>query len=155
MRVENLVLLVEDDASLRRSLEKFLNQAGYAFDSCSTASQAVSLAQRVHPQVVILEYHLPDANGPSLIEKLKLVAPETVAIVISEYDFQAIADDLDRVKIETFLKKPFDIVDFEAALHSACAKASRNSREGEWLPEAELEGVPVSTFVQGTLRTQT
>ena len=66
-----------------------------------------------------------------------------------------IADDLDRVKIETFLKKPFDIVDFEAALHSACAKAGRNSREGEWLPEVELEGVPVSTFVQGTLRNRT
>ncbi|MGA2403940.1 MAG: response regulator [Syntrophobacteraceae bacterium] len=155
MRVENLVLLVEDDASLRRSLEKFLNRAGYAFDSCSTASQALSLAQRVPPHVVILEYHLPDANGPSLIEKLKLVAPETVAIVLSEYDFQAIADDLDRVKIETFLKKPFDIVDFEAALHSACAKAGGNSRKGEWLPEAELEGVSVSTFVQGTLRNQT
>ena len=64
MRVENLVLLVEDDASLRRSLEKFLNQAGYAFDSCSTASQALALAQKDPPHVVILEYHLPDANGP-------------------------------------------------------------------------------------------
>src|SRR5208283_4081990 len=65
VRVENLVLLVEDDASLRRSLEKFLDQAGYAFDSCSTASQALNIAQKVPPHVVILEYHLPDANGPS------------------------------------------------------------------------------------------
>ena len=120
MRVENPVLLVEDDASLRRSLEKFLNQAGFAFDSCSTASEAINLAQKVPPQVVILEYHLPDANGPSLIENLKLIAPEAAAIVLSEYDFQAVAEDLNRVKIEAFLKKPFDLVDFEAALHSAC-----------------------------------
>ncbi|MGO9313866.1 MAG: response regulator, partial [Syntrophobacteraceae bacterium] len=124
VRVENLVLLVEDDASLRRSLEKFLDQAGYAFDSCSTASQALNLAQKVPPHVVILEYHLPDANGPSLIEKLKLIAPETAAIVLSEYDFQAIAEDLDRVEFETFLKKPFDLVDFEAALHSACTRVA-------------------------------
>ena len=55
----------------------------------------------------------------SLIENLNLVAPEAAAIVLSEYDFQAVADDLNRVKIQTFLKKPFDLVDFEAALHSA------------------------------------
>ncbi len=154
MRAENLVLLVEDDASLRRSLEKFLDRAGYAFDSCTTASQALNLAQTIPPHVVILEYHLPDANGPSLIEKLKLIAPDTVAIVLSEYDFQAVAEDLDRVQIETFLNKPFDLVDFEAALHSAYTRPA-NSRKGEWLPESELEGVPVSKFVQGTLRDQT
>jgi len=155
VRVENLVLLVEDDASLRRSLEKFLDRAGYAFHSCSTASQALALAQEAPPHVVILEYHLPDANGRSLIEKLNLVAPEAVAIVLSEYDFQAVADDLDRVKIQTFLKKPFDVVDFEAAVCSACAKASRNPGKGEWLPEVKLEGVPASKFVLGTLRNRT
>ena len=152
MRVENLVLLVEDDASLRRSLEKFLDRAGYAFHSCSTASQALAHAQKAPPHVVILEYHLPDANGHSLIEKLNLVAPETVAIVLSQYDFQAVAEDLDRVQIQTFLKKPFDLVDFEAALRSACAKASRNPGKGEWLPEVKPQGVPASKFVRGTLR---
>ena len=150
MRVENLVLIVEDDASLKRSLEKFLDRAGYAFHSCSTASQALALAEKVSPSVVILEYHLPDANGPSLIEKLRFITPETVAIVLSEYDFQTIAEDLDRVKIEAFLKKPFDLVDFEAALCSACAKASRNPGKGEWLPEVKLEGVPASKLVKGT-----
>ncbi len=155
MRVENLVLLVENDASLRRSLEKFINQAGYTFDSCSTATQALALARKAPPQVVILEYHLPDANGPSLIEKLMHVAPSAAAIVLSEYDFQAIADDLDRVQIEMFLKKPFDIVDFEAALRSACAKAGRNSTGDQSLPEVKLEGVPASNFLQGTLRNRT
>ena len=101
---------------------------------------------------MILEYHLPDANGHSLIEKLNLVAPETVAIVLSQYDFQAVAEDLDRVQIQTFLKKPFDLVDFEAALRSACAKASRNPGKGEWLPEVKPQGVPASKFVRGTLR---
>jgi len=152
VRVENLVLLVEDDASLRRSLEKFLDRAGYAFHSCSTASQALAHAQKAPPHVVILEYHLTDANGHSLIEKLNLVAPETVAIVLSQYDFQAVAEDLDRVQIQTFLKKPFDLVDFEAALRSACAKASRNPGKGEWLPEVKPQGVPASKFVRGTLR---
>ena len=151
MRAENLVLLVEHDASLKRSLGKFLDRAGYAFNSCSTATQALALAKKAPPDVVILEYHLPDANGHSLIEKLNQVAPDAVAIVLSEYDFQAVADDLHRVKVETFLKKPFDLADFEAALYSACAKAGRNSAEGEWLPEIKLEGVSASNL-RGTVR---
>jgi DNA-binding NtrC family response regulator len=152
VRVENHVLLVEDDAPLRRSLEKFLNQAGYAFDSCSTAREALTLAEKLRHDVVILEYHLPDANGPSLIEKLMLLDPEPVAIVISEYDFQAIADDLDRVKIKSFLKKPFDLVDLECALSSACSKSSKSVQNGSWQPEANLEGMPASTFMRGPLR---
>ncbi|MHC1726182.1 MAG: response regulator [Syntrophobacteraceae bacterium] len=152
MRVENQILIVEDDAPLRRSLEKFLNQAGYAFDSCSTAREALALAEKLHHDVVILEYHLPDANGPSLIEKLMLLAPETVAIVISEYDFQAIADDLDRVHIESFLKKPFDLVDLETALSCAFSKTAKPVDDGKWQAEVNLEGIPASTFMRGPLR---
>ena len=42
MRAEDPVLLVEDDASIRRSLGKFLNRAGYAFDSCRRAEEVLS-----------------------------------------------------------------------------------------------------------------
>ncbi|MDR3569357.1 MAG: response regulator [Syntrophobacteraceae bacterium] len=122
---ENLVLLVEDDAPLKRSLEKFLNTAGYLFRSCSTAAQALALAKSSAPRVVILEYHLPDANGCSLIYQLNLVVPGIIAIVLSEFDFQAVACNLNRVNIQTFLQKPFDLVDFEAALCSACFKSGK------------------------------
>ena len=128
MRSENLVLLVEDDAPLRRSLEKFLNTAGYPFRSCSTAAQALALAQSAAPRVVILEYHLPDANGCSLVKQLNLVDPQIVAIVLSEFDFKAVAGDLDRVKIQTFLQKPFDLTDFENALRCACLESGKVTR---------------------------
>jgi DNA-binding NtrC family response regulator len=144
VRVETLVLLVESDAALKRSLQKFLDQAGYAFHSCSTAAQALALAQKAPPDIVIIEYHLPDASGHSVIEKLNLIVPQAIVIVLSEYDFQAIAEDLYRVEVETFLKKPFDIVALEAALCSAFAKAGRNSTEGEWLSKVELESMPAS-----------
>ncbi len=122
---QNQVLLVEDDASLRRSLEKFLYTAGYPFQSCSTAAQALALAHQAAPRVVILDYHLPDANGCSLLKQLNLVSPATTAIVLSEFDFHAVACDLNRVKIQTFLQKPFDLVDFESALCSACFKSGK------------------------------
>ena len=122
---ENLVLLVEDDAPLRRSLENYLNTAGHPFQSCSTAAQALALAQTSAPSVAILEYHLPDANGCSLVKQLNLILPDTIVIILSEFDFRAVACNLTRVKIQTFLRKPFDLVDFEAALRSACLKSGK------------------------------
>lgn len=119
MQIQSRVLVVEDDPPLRRSLEKYLGRAGYAFDSCSTAREAKLLAERFRHPIVISEYHLPDANGASFLEDFKRIVPHAVAIMISQYDFQAIARDLDRVQVRSFLKKPFDLVDFEAALTAA------------------------------------
>jgi two-component system C4-dicarboxylate transport response regulator DctD len=117
--IENRVLLVEDEASLRRSLENYLKRAGYTFDSCSTAREALAVAERLHPDIVIAEYHLPDANGVALLEKLKRIVPHVAAILLSEYDFQAVAKDMAHVTVRSFLNKPFDLVELEVALSSA------------------------------------
>ncbi len=148
MLTENRVLLVEDDSPLRRSLEKFLNRAGYPFESCSTAREALALAERIPHHVVILEYHLPDSDGPALIEKLNRLRPDIAAIVISGYDFQTIAKDLDRVRVKVgmYLKKPFDLVDFEAALYSASSRAGKPIRKDDW----QFAGLPASKLTQGT-----
>jgi DNA-binding NtrC family response regulator len=121
------VLVVEDEASLRRSLEKYLERAGYAFDSCSTAREALALAGEFDPDIIITEYHLPDANGAALLEKLTRIIPDVAAILLSEYDFQAVAKDLVQVTVRSFLKKPFDLVELEAALSSARSKVKATS----------------------------
>jgi DNA-binding NtrC family response regulator len=123
VNVENLVLVVEDEASLRRSLTKYLERAGYTFECCTTAREALALAERLGPDIVIVEYHLPDANGVALLEKLMRILPDLAVILLSEYDFQAVAKDLAHVAVRSFLKKPFDLVEFETALSSARSKA--------------------------------
>jgi len=94
VNAEIQVLLVEDEASLRRSLEKYLERAGYTFECCSTAREALTLAERLAPDILIAEYHLPDANGVVLLEKLTRIVPKAVAILLSEYDFQTVAKDV-------------------------------------------------------------
>lgn len=137
MEVQNRVLLVEDEAPLRRSLEKYLRQAGYAFDSCSSVREALVLADIVHYAIVIAEYHLPDANGSILLDKLKRIVPDTATIVISSYDFEVIAEDLVRVGVHSFLKKPFDLAELEAALSSARSKARISLLNLDWKAESE------------------
>lgn len=142
MEPEHRVLVVESDAPLKRSLENFLERAGYTFDCCSSAREALNLINEFHHDVVILEYLLPDANAAALLEQLKRIVPHAATIMISEYDFRVIADELVRVEVESFLKKPFDVVDFEVALSSACMDSCISSEEVNQFFDVYHEGVP-------------
>ncbi len=137
--MENRVLLVEDQGPLRRSLEGFLERGGYAYDSCATAQEALVLAEAQRHDVAIVDYHLPDASGFTLLKRLTQVAPGIPVVMISAYDYQAVAKELLCSGIHSYLKKPFDPVDLEIALSSACGEmrmayqsgngeAKRNSR---------------------------
>ncbi len=116
MKTSHRVLLVEDNPPLRRSLENYLERAGYICDSCSTASESFILTDQRSYDIVIAEFLLPDANGAELLRKLLLKAPHMEVILLSQFDFQSIAEKLPDFDLHCFLKKPFDLDDFETAL---------------------------------------
>ena len=122
MEVEIRILLVEADAPLKRSLEKFLTSAGYSICDCADAREALAAAENFHPDIVICEYHLPDANGAVLVERLMRFLPDVVAVLISEFDFQSISPDFARSRVHGFLKKPFDLAELETVLTSSCCQ---------------------------------
>jgi DNA-binding NtrC family response regulator len=144
VEAENRVLLVEDEAPLRRSLEKFLERSGYTYDSCCSARDALFLAQRSNYNIIILEYHLPDANGGKLLQDLKRVNPDLASIVISEFDFPSVSRELFKAEVRSFLKKPFDVVELESAMISARSKQCTPFSESEWEHKLYLESAPAS-----------
>ncbi len=146
MEVENRVLLVEDEAPLRRSLEKFLERAGCAYVSCATAREALALAEKFDFPIVLAEYHLPDANGIDLLRKLKRIAPDLAAIVISEFDLHAAVDEMTQANVRSFLRKPFDLVDLENALFSARSEERVSFKNVVRSRELRLKDVPAPPF---------
>jgi DNA-binding NtrC family response regulator len=132
VEVQIRVLLVEDDAPLRRSLEKFLRQAGYSLCSCCNAREALVEVEKFHPDILIAEYHLPDANGAVLLERLTRFVPHAATVLISEYDYQSVADEIVQVDVHAFLKKPFDLAELETVLSSACCQMRILMRNLKW-----------------------
>jgi DNA-binding NtrC family response regulator len=138
------VLLVEDEAPLRRSLTKFLERAGYAIDACTTVRDALVRAKHHAYEILIAEYRLPDEDAPELLRQLKRTLPEITSIVIAEYDPPVVADALNRVGVGLYLKKPFDVVDLEAALLSAGSKAPDSFQNFDWTQALDHDDVPAS-----------
>lgn len=65
------VLLVEDDEATRKVLTKILTNEGLEVSCAGAGSDALSYAVTFRPDVILLDYHLPDTDGFEVCKKLK------------------------------------------------------------------------------------
>jgi len=112
--MEKRVLLVDDEASLRRSLTLGLMQRGYQTEPCQNGMHALKMLELfkrkgIPLDYVILDIKLPDIDGVKLLKVIKFKYPELPVIVISGYGNESIIDEVKHEKADAYLNKPFNI----------------------------------------------
>ena len=75
------ILVVDDDALMRRSLGLQLEQAGYRASTAGSAEDALALAQRDRPDLVLLDMGLPGMDGLDALRMFKQQADTPVIFV--------------------------------------------------------------------------
>jgi DNA-binding response OmpR family regulator len=75
------LLVVDDDALLRRSLGLQLEQAGYRISLAGSAEDALALAQRDRPDLILLDMGLPGMDGLEALKQFKQQADVPVIFV--------------------------------------------------------------------------
>ncbi len=113
------VLVVDDDPGIVRLLEELLVRDG-RFDvrTAATGYDAGMATREFRPNVVLLDYMLPDVNGNVVCERLK-TDPEladTRIIIMSGVVRQDEIDDLLESGADDFLAKPFDVAELIARI---------------------------------------
>ncbi len=102
------ILLVEDDAGLRRTLEYDLNRRGHSVVSVASADEAL---RRIEDRfdLVITDVKLGGASGFDVLAESKARAPRTGVIVITAYG--TIQDAVRAMKLgaDDYITKPFDL----------------------------------------------
>lgn len=68
---EALILLIEDEAAIRRFLKISLEAQGYGVVEARRGEEGISLAAERNPELVILDLGLPDMDGQKLIARLR------------------------------------------------------------------------------------
>lgn len=68
-----VVLLVEDHADLRELYGNALRESGFLVDEAVTRTDAIELAERLVPDIVVLDRRLPDGDGWDVARALKAV----------------------------------------------------------------------------------
>ena len=121
MRETPRMLVVDDEASIRRNLAVGMAQRGYEVDACEmglSALEKIEAARRsgVPHNVVILDIRLPDIDGLHLLQMIKDVYPELPVVVMSGYGDEQTGERVKERHGSAYLDKPFEIEALEAEI---------------------------------------
>ncbi len=102
------ILIVDDDRSIRRTLEKFLVGEGFDVATAQDAPGAITALDR-SPELVLLDLGLPGGSGFDVLSALgSRVRPPTVVVVTARDDMQSTVKAIQLGAYE-YLVKPVDI----------------------------------------------
>ena len=98
------VLVVDDDAALRRMLTLTLREYGYAVCSAADGEAALREVSLGHPDAIILDLEMPVMGGREFYRRLRGSGDDTPVIVMSAYDARPARRELGA---NAAIEKPF------------------------------------------------
>jgi two-component system, cell cycle response regulator DivK len=112
------VLLVEDYADAREMYTEYLEHAGYEVLAASDGAQALAQAAAVAPDVVVLDFALPDLNGCEVARRLRAgVKTRGIPLIMfSAHDAVEIGPQAIEAGCDVTLEKPVTPNELVAAI---------------------------------------
>jgi two-component system response regulator RegA len=107
--MNDIVLLIDDDATFRSVLARALRRRGLQPIECENAEEAIQAARDKQPLRAVLDLNLAGSSGLALIEPLLECAPTCRIVVLTGY--ASIATAVDAVKLGAihYLAKPVEV----------------------------------------------
>ena len=133
------ILIVEDDEVIMGTLAYNLSRGGYGVSQATTGAEALRLARKMRPDLILLDIMLPgDYSGLELCERIRSLDEEVVIVMITAKDaeedkvrgFEAGADD--------YVTKPFGMKELQARIN-ANLKRSEPGHRGRVLEAGDLQ----------------
>ncbi len=109
------ILIVDDEAPIRRFLRVALEAEGYGVIEAGTARDGLTMVARESPALVVLDLGLPDADGVSLLRDLRGWSPIPVLILSVRADEPGKVEALD-AGAQDYVVKPFGVKEFLARI---------------------------------------
>jgi UDP-3-O-acyl N-acetylglucosamine deacetylase len=141
------ILIVDDEASIRKSLEGVLSDEGYSCALASDGADALAQLQSIHPSLVLLDIWMPGMDGIETLRRMKAAQPETPVIMMSGHATISTALKATKIGASDFIEKPLELDILLNAIRRALGTqdAVRSSAAGEIAGSTDLrspEGVP-------------
>ncbi|MEU8929838.1 response regulator transcription factor [Streptomyces sp. NPDC048409] len=123
------VLVVDDDAAIRRSLERGLRLSGFAVRTADDGPGALAAVRDAPPDVLVLDVSMPGMSGIEVCERLRADGRDLPVLMLSALDetadriagLQAGGDD--------YLVKPFALQELVLRLHALLRRRPPTGRE--------------------------
>ncbi len=125
------VCVVDDEPSVRRSLTRLLQTAGYQVETYASAREFLDRAPEGGVRCLVLDVKMPDLNGLELQESLAEADRALPIVFITGHGDIPTSVRAMRAGATDFLSKPFDAEDLLAAIERALASARQQLEDDE------------------------
>jgi len=101
------VLIVDDQAPFRAAMKAVLRRATEfeLVGEAANGSEAVTLAEQLHPALVLMDINMPEMNGIEATRTLVAAQPEVVVILCSTYDASDLPPEVATSGARAYLNK--------------------------------------------------
>ncbi len=110
------LLLVDDDAPLRRSMARALERRGFQVLAAEGLAEAKEHARRHRPAFAVLDLRLDEGSGLDLVQTLRSLRPDMRIVIVTGYGNIATAVAAIKAGAVDYLAKPVDADDVANAL---------------------------------------
>jgi len=120
------ILLLEDEYSLRISIEEFLSDLGYEVDGFMDGLEAYDAVYEKSYDILLLDVNVPSLSGFELLKKLRQDDVKIPAIFLTSLtDVDDLKEGYKRGCCD-YIRKPFDLVELELRIDQALASHLQN-----------------------------
>jgi DNA-binding NtrC family response regulator len=117
------VLIIDDEAEIRESLETLLEIEGYSVSSAATGTEGVIRANETAFDVILLDLALPDKSGMDVLAEIRLHSTAQSIIMITAYGTVENAVKAMQFGATNFIQKPWDNEKLLADVRAAVARS--------------------------------
>jgi len=124
------VLVVDDDPAARRLVSIWLEERGFAVHGAQDGETGLREAARLNPDIVLLDWRLPDESGPSVCRRLAQTVPRPAIVMLTGLDDPRDSDVARKAGADDFLVKGLDPEALADRLRQVLRASARFTRTG-------------------------
>jgi signal transduction histidine kinase len=107
MEPRGKILVIDDEAGIRRGCHRALEPEGFIVEEASTLKDGLEIIQKDHFDLILLDVMMPDGRGIDLIEPILEKDPDTICVIITGFATVELATSAIKQGAYDFISKPF------------------------------------------------
>jgi len=124
------ILIVDDEQNVLQSLENMLTSIGYELDTATSGSEAIERYERIHPDLVLLDWKMPNMDGHTCAKEILRHDPDARIVMISGYqdiNIETAHSELQGL-IKDYIIKPCNLKELSGVVDKALANRKKGRR---------------------------
>jgi DNA-binding response OmpR family regulator len=125
------ILVIDDDETVRRSLEAVLKEDGYEVDVAENGKEAIAKSKSKLYNLALVDLRLPDVDGIELLTAMREAVPKMVKIIITGYPSLENAIEGVNRGADAYIVKPYNMEDLLRTIKEQLQKQQEAKKYSE------------------------